>query len=613
MCKNEELDFMLSKKKYLLIFLSIIFLLLIIIGLTTYSNSSPNQDHKEDSSEIIPKHSNIIKTISTDKAAYHYDDTVKFNAQLKKGLTEGILTITYYHLDNVISKLEVKVAENSKEVHWEWQPPKEDFKGYFVHVQYTSDSIQEDHTIAVDVSSDWSQFPRYGFLSNFQDQSMEKMDSVISQLNRYHINGLQFYDWHFKHHQPLKVENNGAAANWEDIANRPIYLETIKNYIQLAHDRNMTTMAYNLLYGAFSEAEKDGVNKEWRLFKDQQKNEHDYHPLPDEWKSDVFLVNPGNSDWQNYLIDQQKRVYEALPFDGWHIDQLGPRGEVYDFDGNQVAIDETFLPFLQRIKNEAQDKRIVMNAVNQYGQKQIVSSPIDFLYTEVWDHFKYYGDLKQIIDENNSDSKGTKNTVLAAYMNYESSNQIGEFNTPGILLANSVIFASGGAHLELGEHMLSKEYFPHNNFKMDQSLQSSLITYYDFLVAYENLLRDNMHEASLAVHSPDWVLFSSQPEQGKVWSFAKQKANKKVIHFINFVDATTLEWRDTNASQAQPQDRQKLTVELEETKAIKKVWLASPDIENGLPNSLTFKQENGKVTFTLPSLKYWDMVVVEYE
>jgi dextranase len=375
----------------------------------------------------------------------------------------------------------------------------------------------------------------------------------------------------------------------------------------------MKTMAYNLLYGAFAEAEKDGVKTEWRLFKDQQKNQHDYHPLPEDWKSDVFLVNPANSEWQDYLINQQKKVYEALSFDGWHIDQLGPRGNVYDYNGNPLRLDESFKPFIEHIKKEIPDKRIVMNAVSQYGQKQLGDAPVDFLYTEVWDQDKYYSDLKRIIDENNQFSNGRYNTILAAYMNYEFSNQQGEFNTPGILLTNSVIFASGGSHLELGEHMLSKEYFPHGNLKISQSLQSRLLHYYDFLVAYENLLRDNLQEVPITIGSSDWALFSSQPEQGKIWSFAKQKANKKVIHFINFFDATTLEWRDTNASQAEPQDRKQLTVQIEETRSIEKVWMASPDKRSGVPISLNFKQENNKVIFTLPSLKYWDMVVMEYE
>ncbi|WP_141432704.1 glycoside hydrolase family 66 protein [Bacillus sp. 03113] len=559
---------------------------------------------------FIKKETQIIQSITTDKASYQPDETIQFTTKLPKKYTDGTLRITYYHLNDIISYQKVKVAKN--EVHWSWKPSKEDFKGYLVRVHYESQTEKDHQTIAVDVSSDWSKFPRYGFLSNFHEMSNEEMDSVISKLNRYHINGLQFYDWHFKHHQPIQLDHKKPADHWEDIANRSTSLKTIQTYIDLAHGRNMKTMAYNLLYGAFAEAEKDGVKTEWRLFKDQQKNEHDYHPLPKEWKSDVFLVNPGNREWQTYLFNQQQKVYKALPFDGWHIDQLGPRGKVFDYSGNSVALDESFQGFLENAKKEMPKKSLVMNAVSQYGQKQIGQSPVDFLYTEVWDQDKYYRDLKRIIDENGQYSQGKMNTVLAAYMNYEFSNQPGTFNTSGILLANSVIFASGGSHLELGEHMLSKEYFPHENLKMSQSLQTKLLHYYDFLVAYENVLREDVKEVPISIQS-DWVHFSSEPKLGKIWSFAKQKGNQKVIHFINFFDAKTLEWRDTYAIQPEPKNRKHLPVQLEEDRPIKKVWMASPDKQNGIPISIPFKQENNKVTFTLPSLKYWDMVVIEFE
>ncbi len=585
--------------------------MLVVTAVINKSFSKPGQKPEQEETNLALKDKDIIQRMTTDQASYQPNEIIHFTTQLLDKYTNGVLKITYYHLNDVIDQQEIQVTKN--ELQWTWQPPKEDFKGYLVHVQYESQTEQDQQTIAVDVSSSWSKFPRYGFLSKFHDMPKEEMESVISKLNRYHINGLQFYDWHYKHHQPIKLENNEPAAYWDDIANRSTSLQTIKKYIDLVHERNINAMAYNLLYGAFAEAEKDGVKREWRLFKDQEKNAHDFHPLPDNWKSDVFLVNPAHPEWQEYLFNQQKKVYKALPFDGWHIDQLGPRENVYDFDGEKLELDQSFQSFLEKAKMEMENKSLVMNAVNQYGQEQLSRSPVDFLYTEVWDQYKYFGDLKRIIDENNKFSQGKHNTVLAAYMNYMFSNHEGEFNTPGILLANSVIFASGGSHLELGEHMLSKEYFPHENLKMSPSLQSSLMHYYDFLVAYENLLRDNLQEVPVSIHSSDWVHFSSQPEQGKIWSFAKQKENQKVIHFINFFDATTLEWRDTNASQAEPQDREPLTVQIEEKRNIKKVWLASPDKQNSIPISLDFKQENKAVTFTLPSLKYWDMAVMEYE
>ena len=46
--------------------------------------------------------------------------------------------------------------------------------------------------------------------------------------------------------------------------------------------------------------------------------------------------------------------------------------------------------------------------------------------------------------------------------------------------------------------------------------------------------------------------------------------------------------------------------------SVKKVWVASPDALGGVPQELSFKQEGDYITFTLPSLKYWTMIVIEH-
>jgi len=44
---------------------------------------------------------------------------------------------------------------------------------------------------------------------------------------------------------------------------------------------------------------------------------------------------------------------------------------------------------------------------------------------------------------------------------------------------------------------------------------------------------------------------------------------------------------------------------------VNKLWVASPDVHGGALQELAFTQENGVVSFTLPSLKYWTMIVAE--
>lgn len=98
------------------------------------------------------------------------------------------------------------------------------------------------------------------------------------------------------------------------------------------------------------------------------------------------------------------------------------------------------------------------------------------MYNEVWgkDNDRTeakFSHLKTIIDENNEYSGNQLNTVFAAYMNYWLAENVGEFNAPGVLLTDAVMFALGGSHLELGPHMLCKEYFPNDNLKMTEALK----------------------------------------------------------------------------------------------------------------------------------------------
>ncbi|MDD4535278.1 MAG: glycoside hydrolase family 66 protein, partial [Prevotella sp.] len=50
---------------------------------------------------------------------------------------------------------------------------------------------------------------------------------------------------------------------------------------------------------------------------------------------------------------------------------------------------------------------------------------------------------------------------------------------------------------------------------------------------------------------------------------------------------------------------------LKASEKVNKVWVASPDIHGGAMQELTFVQKDGFVTFTVPSLKYWTMIVLE--
>ncbi|GET28655.1 hypothetical protein SD074_08570 [Prolixibacter sp. SD074] len=194
---------------------------------------------------------------------------------------------------------------------------------------------------------------------------------------------------------------------------------------------------------------------------------------------------------------------------------------------------------------------MVMNAVNQYGQANILSTPVNFAYTEVWSPNDTYEDLANIIQNNAKMGAAGTRTVLAAYMDYDKANSTGYFNTPGVLMTDAVIFAFGGSHLELGEHMLAKEYFPNNNLLMRADLKEALTTYYDFQVAYENLLHAEGDFNNPAMTSLDGQIDinSWPPQTGSVSVVGKDLGSTQVINLLNYMDATSLTWRDASGTQ----------------------------------------------------------------
>lgn len=550
-------------------------------------------------------------SLTTDKAMYSPGDAVKFKAV---GTVPAGAKIRYVHQGQVVAE------ENYAGDEWTWTAPSADKSGYMVDI-YTGDENGETvyGAIAVDVSSSWAFFPRYGFVADFGQKPMETIEEEMDYLLRCHINGVQFQDWHNKHHWPLGSTRNGEILDvYKDIANRDTYRETIENYIDVQHRLGMKSIFYNLCFGALDDAEEDGVKPEWFVYKDYMGNVRDSHDLPDSWKSDIYLVNPANKGWQNYLIERNEDVYNHLDFDGYQIDQLGNRGKVFDAYGNELNLPQGYNAFIKAMKNARPEKDLIMNAVSRYGAQEIAESEgVEFLYNEVWrGEEAQFSHLKIILDENDRFSKNRLKTVFAAYMNYDKADSKGKFNNPGVILTDAVMFALGGSHLELGDHMLCKEYFPNNNLEMDDELKNAMVNYYDFLTGYENLLRDGGSlSTEISVKSADGKLKMQAwpPLKGAVCTIARRLDKKDVIHLLNFSQANSTEWRDANGSMPKPSYVASPKCSIAVDREVESVWMASPDIAGGVKHPLAYSVKNGVVEVTLPSLLYWDMIVVEYK
>ena len=586
-----------------------ILLMTLLVATTGCNINEPTQDPITYGETYIPY------LMSTDKACYTPGQKVSFTLN---NLPEGTVTVRYQHLGKTLSEQTVT------EEQWTWQPPTEDYQGYMAELHASSngkDSVFA--TIGIDVSSDPARFPRNGFLSSYGAMSDKEIATVMDDLNRYHINYVQFQDWHWKHHHPLGGSATQPMDVWTDIISRNCYRATVQAYIDASHARGMKTLYYNLGYGVLEDYETDGVSREWLLYLDQNHRTPDFHPLGSPFKSSIYLANTANEEWKAFLSARNDEVFAVFNFDGWQIDQLGDRlVPVYDYAGNKVDLAGTFGSFISYMKTNQPTKRLVMNAVGQYGQQgQIASAPVDFCYTEVWEHSDANGyDIFRDIITNNATWSSGKQTVLAAYLNYDLGNTgRGYFNTPGIIMATAAAMAWGGTILQMGEHMLCNEYFPKEDLAMSGELKRAMIAYYDFTVAYENLLRP---EVAVADINTDWygvdvtsdmVAFNQwTPQLDQIATVGRHVDGKDIIHLLSYRNATHLDWCDTNGDQGEPDRLADMKIKVATSKQPSRVWCASPDDQQGAAIELEFSYSGGQVELTLPAMKYYTMLVFEY-
>ena len=554
--------------------------------------------------------SDLSWQIVSDKAMYAPGENIRVEATV--GNPDASTHVRYRNGSKVIEDTPLSATT------WEWTAPAEDGQGYLVEVyRQRNDTTQQIvGTIGVDVSSDWHLYPRYGFVATF-DKS--KTNSVIASemayLNRCHINGVQFQDWHYKHHWPAPVDKQGnVLGSFTDIANRMNETSVIREYIRVQHSYGMKAIFYNLAFGALDDAKSDGVKEEWYMFKDANHSSKDSHVLPSSWKSDIFLTNPGNADWQAYIAQRNEEVYHNFDFDGYQIDQLGYRGDRYTYTGQKLNFNTAYASFINAMYKAHPAKDLIMNAVSSYCAQAILQTGhMALAYNETWADEAEYSNLYQIIKANRNYSSGKAQTVFAAYMDYNRDNCT--FNIPGVLLTDAVMFAIGGAHLELGDHMLCREYFPYTGVRMSDALKEEIIHYYDFATAYENYLRpvEGDQEVTLTVtDEAKKISFNVWPPKvGKVTTFARQQNGRIVLHLLNFTSADCTSWRDIDGTMPTPRVVKNSQLSVAVTNEVRHVYLASPDYHGGALQELPFKQADGKVSFTVPALKYWDMLIFE--
>ncbi len=517
-----------------------------------------------------------------------------------KSLTDVSLIVRYSFLNEVIEE-QNQVLPQGQQVwcaSFVWLPPRAAPRGYGVDltVQTADGTVLAVVSDGIDVLNSWKEMPRYGFLV---DYSVGRNDATetMTILNRYHINGLQFYDWMYRHEQFFSDEEP-----YFDILDRQLSLESVRTLIEAAHQRKMAAMPYTAVYGAskaFYEKHPD-----WALL--DAKGE----PV---WFGENFMVimDPRpESAWTKHLMEEFSGILEKTDFDGIHLDQYGHPKVGYDAEGNLYPLDKALAAMINETKalvNQTHPEgTVVFNAVTNWPIEEVAPAHQDFVYIEVWAPYTSFNELGQIIIQAQQLGRG-KPVVLAAYIDPQ--------NQTNALIMDALIFANGGGRIELGEKggYLADPYFP--LYKMPSpELANWLQRYYGFSVRYQDRIGARTIPANAFTYQNVHIkAVETNPSltHDKVMIIGRESEQGLAVSLVNMLGLKHGEWN--GEAQTMPTPQVNLTVQIEtEEKIAEQVWFASPDQESYALRSLNFTQKDGLLTIKIPSLIVWDLLLVDW-
>lgn len=572
---------------------------------TTFDNTQDVTVYRVNDSDVILNTS--FEKFETDKAHYHPWELVEF--LFKPKANAGNLAIKYYKRNELVATQHI--AYDSQTVQWHWRLPGDDIEAYIVKVVNTVKGQSETFYHAINVSWDQKDRPLMGFLSKFGDYNLENVNNIMTYLKRLHINYIQYYDWFDRHDVPIKTNDDGFVSQfWGDFVNRPTRFDLIHKYIELGNKYGILSMAYGLINGASHNNETDGLSKDMFMFDDNSQDlGHVTNTNLTPWaKYVLYQMNFMVDSWQDYFTKETAKIYRFLPFDGWHIDTLGDPGSKYDSTGKNITTDSWKLAypfFINKAISNSNGKRAGLNAVAEYGQKEIASSNADYIYTEVWDNRKTYNDMMNMIIEMRNMSD--KELIVAGYMHHHWSDNNANntnlvFNDPAVILTDLVIMASGATHLEMGEHMLTTEYFPNNKLSMSDALKDYLVKIYDLQVAFKRLFKIK-NKAKVDMVSSTHAIFNNFMQKGNLSIISKEDDWYRVDSIINMIGLNGDTWRDDGKDRNYPTFQDNVMVGYPNHGDYKHFYVVEP--KNPVPTEV-FPDSNGN--FTIQHIEYFTLV-----
>lgn len=528
-------------------------------------------------------------------------ETARLRAAVYKGLALA---------ETIVEPIKSAAGIQSVAIHIHPDAPK--WQGYGVDVELYQDEQRISRiSTAFDVVADWHDTIRYGFVCDFYREN-EGDTAGISQLRKYHINAVQFYDWMYRHERLVP-----ETRYFTDMLGRELSVKAIRDKIGACHQYDMKAMAYGAVYACSREFYE--THKEWGMYQNDGKI-----VSLDDW---LYLMDISpDSPWTSHICGEFIRAMRAMDFDGIHLDTYGFPKKAYIYrQGEKELMDlsEALPAFIDRmhgtVEPEFRGAGVTYNNVSNWPTFSVARSQVDAIYIEIWDPADRYYDLYRTITD--ARALSDKPINLAAYCKPFAQDVPFAQQETSLLLTSAVIFASGGFHLVLGENngILNDPYFVKYS-RLEQGQTARIRAYFDFIVRYGDLLLDPRARDLSMTHANGIngeFTFSGCPisaygESGKVWTLVKETGEYYIIHLINLCGIQNQIWHQPKQS---PATVNGIGIDALVEERVRAAYIASPDIDGGCPCPLDVEEIEGSrglvARMVVDTLHIWDVIFLE--
>ena len=120
----------------------------------------------------------VSTSIYTDKARYTPGEAVRFTMFYESGFAQtfSCVVAAFSPFDGLTeTTVQAEIGETVQTASIVWQPPATDFCGYLVRITaFDGNGNEVIFETAVDVSSSWVKFPRYGYLWDYTEDAARR-------------------------------------------------------------------------------------------------------------------------------------------------------------------------------------------------------------------------------------------------------------------------------------------------------------------------------------------------------------------------------------------------------------------------------------------------------